>query len=118
MFIIHSWKLASLGASHSRVREACSKSTRLKGMGVKVLLCFPFYRRCKERCKNRQCPRETESPVSSEERKTRLSSSTSMSSEGDSSSSLGGQRAFFSQKARVSLRHQIDSNINEVDATY
>lgn len=27
-------------------------------MGVKMLQCFPFYRRCKERCK-RQCPPET-----------------------------------------------------------
>lgn len=25
-------------------------------MGVKMLQCFPFYRRCKERCKSRQCP--------------------------------------------------------------
>jgi hypothetical protein len=27
-------------------------------MGVKVLQCFPFYRRCKERCKGRKCPPE------------------------------------------------------------
>ena len=28
-------------------------------MGVKMLQCFPFYRRCKERCKSRQCPPAT-----------------------------------------------------------
>lgn len=27
-------------------------------MGMKMLQCFPFYRRCKERCK-RQCPPDT-----------------------------------------------------------
>ncbi|KAI4900437.1 hypothetical protein NFI96_033085 [Prochilodus magdalenae] len=87
-------------------------------MGVKVLLCFPFYRRCKDKCKNRQCPPETETAISSEEPKPRLSSTTSMGSEGDSGSSLGGPQVYFSQKARVSFRHQMDSNINAVDATY
>uniref|UniRef100_A0A3B1J4H8 Si:dkey-85k7.7 n=1 Tax=Astyanax mexicanus TaxID=7994 RepID=A0A3B1J4H8_ASTMX len=81
-------------------------------MGVKVLLCFPFYRRCKDKCKSRHCPPETEEP------KLRLSSTTSTSSEGDSGSSLGGPQVYYSQKARVSFRHQMDSNIHAVDATY
>ncbi|KAK7171056.1 hypothetical protein R3I94_001076 [Phoxinus phoxinus] len=84
-------------------------------MGVKMLQCFPFYRRCKERCK-RQCPPET--VVASEELKPRLSSTTSWGSEGDSASSPTCPQAYFSHKARLSLRHQMDSNINAVDATY
>lgn len=31
-------------------------SRDVSAMGVKMLQCFPFYRRCKERCKSRQCP--------------------------------------------------------------
>ncbi|KAL1271654.1 hypothetical protein QQF64_030670 [Cirrhinus molitorella] len=84
-------------------------------MGVKMLQCFPFYRRCKERCK-RQCPPET--AIASEEVKPRLCSTTSWGSEGDSGSSLSCPQAYFSHKARLSLRHQMDSNINAVDATY
>ncbi|KAG9274426.1 hypothetical protein AMEX_G11341 [Astyanax mexicanus] len=87
-------------------------------MGVKVLLCFPFYRRCKDKCKSRHCPPETEVESPSEEPKQRLSSTTSTSSEGDSGSSLGGPQVYYSQKARVSFRHQMDSNIHAVDATY
>lgn len=84
-------------------------------MGVKMLQCFPFYRRCKERCK-RQCPPET--AVVIEELKPRLCSTTSWGSEGDSSSGISCPQAYFSHKARLSLRHQMDSNINAVDATY
>ncbi|KAG5261347.1 hypothetical protein AALO_G00302960 [Alosa alosa] len=84
-------------------------------MGVKVLQCFPFYRRCKERCKGRQCPPES---VSSEsEMKPRLSSTASWGSESESYSP-GGAQVYFSHKARLSFRHQMDSNINAVDATY
>ncbi|XP_042566340.1 uncharacterized protein C17orf114-like [Clupea harengus] len=82
-------------------------------MGVKVLQCFPFYRRCKERCKGRQCPPES---VSNEELKPRLSSTASWSSEGESYSPSSNQ-VYFSHKARLSFRHQLDSNINAVDAT-
>ncbi|XP_063043637.1 uncharacterized protein C17orf114-like [Engraulis encrasicolus] len=80
-------------------------------MGVKMLQCFPFYRRCKERCKSRQCPPES---VSSEELKPRLSSTASWGSENESYS----PGCYFSHKARLSFRHQMDSNINAVDATY
>ncbi|XP_064787580.1 uncharacterized protein C17orf114-like [Oncorhynchus masou masou] len=83
-------------------------------MGVKVLQCFPWYRRCKERCKAKQCP---PSAVPSEEMKPRLSSTVSCGSEGESSSSLSGSQIYFSTKARLSFRHQMDSNFNAVDAT-
>ncbi|TSK77053.1 hypothetical protein Baya_5464 [Bagarius yarrelli] len=86
-------------------------------MGVKVLLCFPFYRRCKERCKDRECPPEKKRPVLEDEPKPRLYSTASTVSEGDSGSSLGSPRAYFSQKARLSFRHQMDSNLNVIDAT-
>ncbi|XP_036404927.1 uncharacterized protein si:ch211-237l4.6 [Megalops cyprinoides] len=84
-------------------------------MGVKVLQCFPWYRRCKERGKGRQCPQEA---VSSDEVQPRLSSTASWGSEGESGSSVGGSQVYFSHKARVSFRHQMDSNINAIDATY
>ncbi|KAM9501426.1 uncharacterized protein C17orf114-like [Clarias gariepinus] len=84
-------------------------------MGVKVLLCFPFYRRCKERCKDKECPPETEPAVPKVEPKQRLCSTTSISSECDS---VGSPQAYFSQKARLSFRHQMDSNFNAIDATY
>uniref|UniRef100_A0AAV2KPX3 Uncharacterized protein n=1 Tax=Knipowitschia caucasica TaxID=637954 RepID=A0AAV2KPX3_KNICA len=83
-------------------------------MGVKMLQCFPFYRRCKERCKSRQCPPVA---VPIDEIKPRLSSTTSCGSDGDGSLTRGAQ-IYFSTKARLSFRHQLDSNINAVDATY
>lgn len=83
-------------------------------MGVKALQCFPFYKRCKERCKGRQCPPEA---VPVEEMKPRLSSTASWSSEGEGSGSQRGSQIYFSTKARLSFRHQMDSNINAVDAT-
>ncbi|XP_040925489.2 uncharacterized protein si:ch211-237l4.6, partial [Betta splendens] len=83
-------------------------------MGVKMLQCFPFYRRSKERCKSRQCPPEA---VPTEETKPRLSSTTSWGSDSDGAGSRGSQ-VYFSTKARLSFRHQLDSNINAVDATY
>lgn len=112
-------------------------------MGVKMLQCFPFYRRCKERCKNKQCPpvagernyhQTTKcvydlglipdysiagptSPI--EETKPRLSSTTSWSSDSDGAGSLSrNSQIYFSSKARLSFRHQMDSNVNAVDATY
>uniref|UniRef100_A0A3B3I5F6 Si:dkey-85k7.7 n=1 Tax=Oryzias latipes TaxID=8090 RepID=A0A3B3I5F6_ORYLA len=79
-------------------------------MGVKMLQCFPFYRRCKDRCKSRQPTEET---------KPRLSSTTSWGSESEGAGSLGhASQVYFSTKARLSFRHQLDSNINAVDATY
>ncbi|KAJ8389328.1 hypothetical protein AAFF_G00121930 [Aldrovandia affinis] len=84
-------------------------------MGVKVLQCFPWYRRCKERGKSRQSLQE-EAP--SVEVQPRLSSTASWGSEGEGGGSLGGAQVYFSHKARLSFRHQMDSNINAVDATY
>ncbi|KAG7498115.1 hypothetical protein JOB18_049145 [Solea senegalensis] len=83
-------------------------------MGVKMLQCFPFYRRCKERCKSRQCPQDT---VPIEEMKPRLSSTTSWGSDSEGSGSLTRGPCYFSTKARLSFRHQLDSNLNAVDAT-
>lgn len=85
-------------------------------MGVKMLQCFPFYRRCKERCKSRQC---SPPPVPVEEMKPRLSSTTSWGSDSEGTGSINrGSQIYFSTKARLSFRHQLDSNINAVDATY
>lgn len=55
--------------------------------------------------------------VSSEDLKPRLSSTASWGSESESCSP-GGTQIYFSHKARLSFRHQMDSNINAVDATY
>ncbi|KAM8880928.1 uncharacterized protein C17orf114 [Synchiropus picturatus] len=85
-------------------------------MGVKMLQCFPFYRRSKERCKGRQSPPVA---VSVQDRKPRLASTTSWGSDNEGSGGLNrGSQIYFSTKARVSFRHQLDSNINAVDATY
>ncbi|XP_061565498.1 uncharacterized protein si:ch211-237l4.6 [Cololabis saira] len=85
-------------------------------MGVKMLQCFPFYRRCKDRCKSREC---TPSTIPIEEMKPRLSSATSWSSDSEGAGGLSrGSQIYFSTKARLSFRHQLDSNINAVDATY
>lgn len=99
----------SLQAHESISLDACA-------MGVKMLQCFPFYRRCKERCKSRQCP---PAAVPIEDMKPRLCSTTSWSSDSEGAGSLSrGSQIYFSTKARLSFRHQLDSNINAVDATY
>lgn len=130
--------------------------TDSSAMGVKMLQCFPFYRRCKERCKSRQCPpaageesilfknnkkkvqqwtaiswqrhqivpdflSQCHGPhsVPVEEAKPRLCSTTSWSSDSEGGGSLNrNPQIYFSTKARLSFRHQLDSNINAVDATY
>ncbi|XP_061768598.1 uncharacterized protein C17orf114-like [Nerophis ophidion] len=85
-------------------------------MGVKMLQCCPFYRHCKERCKSKPCP---PAEVAKEEMKPRLASSTSWGSDSEGVGSLGrGSHVYFSSKARLSFRHQLDSNVNAVDATY
>lgn len=94
----------------------CPLYTDVAVMGVKMLQCFPFYRRCKERCKGRQCP---PAAVPIEEMKPRLASTTSWGSDSEGAGSLSrGSQIYFSTKARLSFRHQLDSNINAVDATY
>ncbi|XP_077399940.1 uncharacterized protein C17orf114 isoform X2 [Vanacampus margaritifer] len=76
-------------------------------MGVKMLQCFPFYRHCKERCKSKGFP------AAAEERNLRVASSASWGSDGFNR----GSHVYFSSKARMSFRHQLDSNVNAVDAT-
>ncbi|XP_062239717.1 uncharacterized protein C17orf114 isoform X1 [Platichthys flesus] len=99
-----------------RCREDFNETAGGSIMGVKMLQCFPFYRRCKERCKSRQCPPAT---VPIEEMKPRLSSTTSCGSDSEGAGGLSrGSQIYFSTKARLSFRHQLDSNINAVDATY
>lgn len=121
-------------------------SSDVSAMGVKMLQCFPFYRRCKERCKSRQCPPPAgevqaatlrfgswtfskqqvadaltcvRPTVPIEETKPRLCSTTSWSSDSEGAGSLSrNSQIYFSTKARLSFRHQLDSNINAVDATY
>lgn len=54
-----------------------------------------------------------------DEMKPRLCSTTSWSSDSEGAGSLSrGSQLYFSSKARLSFRHQLDSNINAVDATY
>uniref|UniRef100_A0A3Q2Z0W1 Si:dkey-85k7.7 n=1 Tax=Hippocampus comes TaxID=109280 RepID=A0A3Q2Z0W1_HIPCM len=72
-------------------------------MGVKMLQCFPFYRHCKERCKNKGFP-------TAAERNLRVASSASWGSDG----LARGSHVYFSSKARMSFRHQLDSNVNAV----
>lgn len=38
------------------IKESVCFSLQAAVMGVKMLQCFPFYRRCKERCRSRECP--------------------------------------------------------------
>lgn len=53
-----------------------------------------------------------------EEMKPRLCSTTSWSSDSDGAGSLSrNSQIYFSTKARLSFRHQLDSNINAVDST-
>ncbi|KAJ8246831.1 hypothetical protein GJAV_G00255870 [Gymnothorax javanicus] len=96
--------------------DLSSSSSCCLPMGVKVLQCFPWYRRCKERSKGREslqeAVRHSDPP---RELKPRLSSTASWGSDGECG---GGAGIYFSQKARLSFRHQMDSNINAVDATY
>ncbi|KAL2094550.1 hypothetical protein ACEWY4_009269 [Coilia grayii] len=79
-------------------------------MGVKVLQCFPFYRHGKEHRKGRLCPPQA---VPSVEMKPEFScNSWACDSEGDG----GTRRVYYSQKARISYRHQMEGHV--IDATY
>ena len=50
--------------------------------------------------------------------KPRLCSTSSCGSQGSAPGSAHGPQVYFSTKARLSFRHQLDSNVNAVDATY
>ncbi|XP_066578541.1 uncharacterized protein C17orf114 isoform X1 [Amia ocellicauda] len=90
-------------------------------MGVKVLQCFPWYRRCKDKERGEEAqtdPSQTDTGTATPPAgKTRLCSTTSSGSEGEHSTS-GGEKGFFSCKARVSFRHEMDSTLSAIDATY
>lgn len=76
-------------------------------MGVKVLQCFPWYKRCKDKVKGRDClPKE----VPSIETEPQFAQSTY------ASDGAGGGVVYFSHKARVAYRHQMEGNI--IDTTY
>nr|DBA29833.1 TPA: hypothetical protein GDO54_005891 [Pyxicephalus adspersus] len=80
-------------------------------MGVKALQCFPWYGRRKERKRSKtQEEPPTAAPV---EEKPKLQSTNSVGSDTDSQP----HRAYFSGKARVSFRHEMDSTMNAIDST-
>ncbi|XP_041093364.1 uncharacterized protein C17orf114-like [Polyodon spathula] len=78
-------------------------------MGGKGLHCFPWYSRWKERSKEAGQKKMCEQAAG----KTRLPLTQSVSSEGDSQS----QRAYFSRKAHLSFRHEMDSPVAIIDST-
>ncbi|XP_075061104.1 uncharacterized protein C17orf114 homolog [Mixophyes fleayi] len=81
-------------------------------MGVKYLLCFPWYGRRKERKRSKN---QEETPATSpSQEKPRLCSTNSSSSDSETQSN----RAYFSGKARVSFRHEMDSTMNANDSTF
>lgn len=76
-------------------------------MGVKVLQCFPWYKRCKDKGKGRDClPKE----VPSIEAEPQFVPSTY------ASDGAGGGVVYFSHKARVAYRHRMEGNV--IDTTY
>ncbi|XP_053321099.1 uncharacterized protein C17orf114 homolog isoform X2 [Spea bombifrons] len=81
-------------------------------MGVKALRCFPWYGRRRER--RRKKSEEASPEASPIEEKPRLHSTPSVSSDTDSQQ----RSAYFSEKARVSFRHQMDSPTMANDSTY
>ncbi|XP_068130033.1 uncharacterized protein C17orf114 homolog [Hyperolius riggenbachi] len=82
-------------------------------MGVKILQCFPWYGRRKDKKKATAEEAETPPPAPEPE-KPRLQSTNS----GGSDSEFQPHRAYFSGKARVSFRHEMDSTMNAIDSTY
>ncbi|XP_061619835.1 uncharacterized protein C17orf114-like [Phyllopteryx taeniolatus] len=91
-------------------------------MGVRTLQCFPFCRRCKSKG-SPSAAAETR-PTKTRFNSARSPSSSSSSQEerkaarpasGDGPSR--GPRIYFSSKARMSFRHQLDGNVNAADAT-
>ncbi|KAG9471431.1 hypothetical protein GDO78_014774 [Eleutherodactylus coqui] len=83
-------------------------------MGVKGLQCFPWYRRRKERKISKTSEEETPAATTPQEEKPRLRSTSSIGSDTDGQQA----RAYFSGKARVSFRHEMDSNTFVNDSTF
>ncbi|CAH2272688.1 Hypothetical predicted protein [Pelobates cultripes] len=80
-------------------------------MGVKVLQCFPWSWRKKERKTKRS---EETAPQAPPPEKPKLQSTSSVTSDTDSHQ----KSAYFSGKARVSFRHQMDSAMFANDSTF
>ncbi|KAA0703912.1 hypothetical protein E1301_Tti000444 [Triplophysa tibetana] len=78
-------------------------------MGKKVLQCFPWYKRGKDRSKGGLCPTQA---VPSVEVQPGVPPTVSWGYDGVESSA---RPVYFSHKARVAYRHQMDGNI--IDAT-
>lgn len=50
------WPFSPFHHNQNLTSNICLLYPDSSAMGVKMLQCFPFYRRCKERCKSKQCP--------------------------------------------------------------
>ncbi|KAM4036025.1 uncharacterized protein C17orf114 homolog isoform 1-T3 [Anomaloglossus baeobatrachus] len=83
-------------------------------MGVKALRCFPWYGRRKERKRSKSSQEETPAAPAPPEEKPRLRSTNSSGSDTEGQQS----RAYFSGKARVSFRHEMDSTMIVNDSTF
>lgn len=83
-------------------------------MGVKALQCFPWYGRRKERKKSKTSQEEPPAATTPQEEKPRLRSTNSSGSDTDGQQT----RAYFSGKARVSFRHEMDSTMFVHDSTF
>ncbi|XP_061103280.1 uncharacterized protein si:ch211-237l4.6 [Conger conger] len=82
-------------------------------MGVKVLHCFPWQRRCRDRGKKRHRPLQAVPPG---EPHTFLPPMMPWGSPGvGGASHTSTHQVYLSQKACVALRHQMDCNV--IDAT-
>ncbi|XP_031755430.1 uncharacterized protein LOC116409844 isoform X1 [Xenopus tropicalis] len=101
--------------------QSCTERLTATGMGVKALKCFPWYGRRKERKRKKSDEGEQEPPSppsppspSSSGHKPSLRSTPSVNSDTEAQQS----RAYFSGKARVSFRHQMDSTMSANDSTF
>ncbi|KAG8441533.1 hypothetical protein GDO86_007052 [Hymenochirus boettgeri] len=86
-------------------------------MGVKALQCFPWYGRRKDKKRKKSEEAQSELPApsspSSSGHKPSLRSTPSVTSDTDTQN-----RAYFSGKARVSFRHEMDSTMSANDSTF
>ncbi|KAM4677343.1 uncharacterized protein C17orf114 homolog isoform 1-T6 [Discoglossus pictus] len=81
-------------------------------MGVKALQCFPWYGRRKEKKRKNSEKEPPAAPITEE--KPRLCSTSSVGSDSDKRQGT----AYFSGKARVSFRHEMDSTMSANDSTF
>ncbi|XP_044138692.1 uncharacterized protein C17orf114-like [Bufo gargarizans] len=83
-------------------------------MGVKTQGCFSWYGRRKERKRSKNSQEEAPASPTPQEEKPRLRSTNSVGSDTDGQQT----RAYFSGKARVSFRHEMDSAMFVNDSTF